>query len=76
MYQLLSGTRKDSKIPRHVVPGMVRNKALYMKDAIAKLTGGLTRRKLIPREVTKEILVEYLQKYGFKQEVVALLSNQ
>jgi len=77
IYQLLSGTREDGKIPRYAVPGLVRTKAIYMSDTIAKLAGEFSKEKNITqREVMEAALVEYLMKYGFKREVEALLKNQ
>ena len=76
LYQLLSGTREDGKIPRYVVPGMVKTKAIYMSDTIAKLPGEFSKEKNITqREVMEASLVEYLMKYWFKREVEALLKN-
>ena len=48
-----------------------------MSDTVAKLAAEFSREKNITqREVMEAALVEYLQKYGFKQEVEALLKNQ
>ncbi|SPF47256.1 conserved hypothetical protein [Candidatus Desulfosporosinus infrequens] len=77
VYQLLSGTKEDGKIPRYALPGLVRTKAIYMSDMIAKLTGEFSREKNVTqREIMEAALVEYLQKYGFKREIEALLKNQ
>ena len=76
IYQLISGTREDGQIPRYAIPGLVRTKAIYMSDTIAKLAGEFSREKNITqREVMEAALVEYLMKYGFKREVKALLKN-
>ncbi|KUO73683.1 MAG: hypothetical protein APF81_01895 [Desulfosporosinus sp. BRH_c37] len=77
LYQLVSGIKEDGKIPRYALPGLVRTKAIYMSDIIAKLAGEFSREKNVTqREVMEAALVEYLQKYGFKQEIEALLKNQ
>jgi hypothetical protein len=77
IYQLISGTREDGKIPRYAIPGLVRTKAIYMSDMIAKLAAEFSKEKNITqREVMEAALVEYLMKYGFKREVEALLKNQ
>ena len=77
IYQLLTGVKEDGKIPRYALPGMVRTKAIYMSDTVAKLAAEFSREKNITqREVMEAALVEYLQKYGFKQEIEALLKNQ
>ncbi|SPF51898.1 conserved hypothetical protein [Candidatus Desulfosporosinus infrequens] len=77
VYQLLSGTKEDGKIPRYALPGLVRTKAIYMSDMIAKLAGEFSREKNVTqREIMEAALVEYLQKYGFKREIEALLKNQ
>jgi len=77
IYQLISGVREDGKIPRYAVPGLVRTKAIYMSDMIAKLTGEFSKEKNVTqREIVEAALVEYLQKYGFKREIETLLKNQ
>jgi len=45
IYQLLSGTKEDGTIPRYVVPGLVRTKAIYMSDMVAKLTAEFSKEK-------------------------------
>ncbi len=76
IYQLLSGTKEDGTIPRYVVPGLVRTKAIYMSDMVSKLTGEFSKEKNISqREVVEGALIEYLQKYGFKKEIETLLKN-
>ena len=77
IYQLLSGTKEDGTIPRYVVPGLVRTKAIYMSDMVAKLTAEFSKEKNVTqREVMEGALIEYLQKYGFKREVETLLKNE
>ena len=77
IYQLLSGTVEDGTIPRYVVPGLVRTKAIYMSDMIAKLTAEFSKEKNITqREIVEAALIEFLQKYGFKSEIETLLKNQ
>lgn len=74
VYNLLTGVREDGKLPRYAVPGLVRTKAIYMSDLIAKLTAEFSEEKNITqREIVEAALIEYLQKYGFKQEVESLL---
>jgi hypothetical protein len=76
IYQLLSGTKEDGTIPRYVVPGLVRTKAIYMSDMVAKLTAEFSKEKNITqREVMEGALIEYLKKYGYKREVDVLLKN-
>jgi hypothetical protein len=77
VYQLLSGVKEDGKIPRYALPGLVRTKAIYMSDMVAKLAGEFSREKNVTqREIMEAALVEYLQKYGYKKEIEALLKNQ
>ncbi len=77
LYQLLSGTKEDGKIPRYAVPGLTRTKAIYMSDMVANLTAEFSHEKNITqREIVEAALIEFLQKYGYKQEVEALLKNQ
>ena len=74
VYQLLTGVKEDGKIPRYAVPGLVRTKAIYMSDMIARLTAEFSKEKNVTqREIVEAALVEYLQKYGFKNEIEALL---
>lgn len=76
VYALISGIREDGKLPRYAVPGLVRTKAIYMSDLIAKLTAEFSEEKNITqREIVEGALIEYLQKYGFKQEVDSLLKK-
>lgn len=76
VYTLLSGIREDGKLPRYAVPGLVRTKAIYMSDLIAKLTAEFSDEKNITQlEIVEGALIEYLQKYGFKQEVDSLLKK-
>lgn len=77
IYQLLSGTKEDGTIPRYVVPGLVRTKAIYMSDMVSKLTAEFSKEKNISqREIVEGALIEYLQKYGFKREIDTLLKNE
>lgn len=77
IYEMISGTKEDGTIPRYVVPGLVRTKAIYMSDMVAKLAGQFSKEKNITQiEVVEGALIEYLQKYGFKREIETLLKNQ
>ena len=77
VYQLLNGVKEDGKIPRYAIPGMARTKAIYMSDKVASVMGEFSREKNVTqREIVEAALVEYLQKYGFKQEVEMLLQNR
>lgn len=76
IYQLLTGVKEDGKIPRYAVPGLVRTKAIYMSDMIAKLAGEFSKEKNVTqREIMEAALIEYLQKYGFKREIDTLLKS-
>ena len=77
IYQLLDGVREDGKIPRYAIPGIARTKAIYMNEQVAGMMGEFSREKNVTqREIVETALVEYLRKYGFKQEVGMLLSSQ
>jgi hypothetical protein len=77
IYHLLTGVKEDGKIPRYAVPGLVRTKAIYMSDMIAKLAGEFSKEKNVTqREIMEAALIEYLQKYGFKREIDTLLKSQ
>ena len=77
MYQLLDGVKEDGRIPRYAIPGMARTKAIYMSDKVANVMGEFSREKNVTqREIVEAAIVEYLQKYGFKQEVEMLLQNR
>jgi len=76
VYQLLTGIKEDGKIPRYAVPGLVRTKAIYMSDMIARLAGEFSKEKNVTqREIMEAALIEYLQRYGFKKEIETLLRN-
>lgn len=77
IYQLLTGVKEDGKLPRYAVPGLVRTKAIYMSDMIARLTTEFSKEKNITqREIVEAALIEYMQKYGFKREIDTLLKSQ
>ena len=77
IYQLISGTKEDGKLPRYIVPGLVRTKAIYMSDMVAKLTAEFSKENNVTqRDVVEGALIEYLQKYGFKREIESLLKNE
>jgi hypothetical protein len=77
LYRLLSDTKENGKIPRYALPGLVKTKAIYMSDMIARLAGEFSKEKNVTqREIMEAALVEYLQKYGFKREIEELLKNQ
>ncbi len=77
VYQLLDGVREDGKIPRYAIPGMAKTKAIYMSDKVADVMGEFSREKNVTqREIVETALVEYMQKYGFKQEIEALLQGR
>ncbi|OLS02257.1 hypothetical protein [Tissierella creatinophila] len=77
IYQLLSGTKEDGKLPRYIVPGLVRTKAIYMSDMVAKLAAEFSKENNVTqRDVMEGALIEYLQKYGFKKEIETLLKNE
>lgn len=76
VYQLISGTKEDGKIPRYALPGLTRTKAIYMNDMIGRLTGEFSREKNVTqREIVEAALIEYLQKYGYKAEIDALIKS-
>ena len=56
VYQLLSGIKEDGKIPRYALPGLVRTKAIYMSDMIAKLTGEFGREKNVTQREIEALL--------------------
>ncbi|WP_406242736.1 hypothetical protein ACF3M2_01905 [Tissierella carlieri] len=48
-----------------------------MSDMISKLTGEFSKEKNVSqREIVEGVLIEYLQKYGFKREIETLLKNE
>ncbi len=77
VYRLLTGVREDGKIPRYAIPGRARTKAIYMSEQVAGMMAEFSQEKNVTqREIVETALVEYLQRYGFKQEVEALLQNR
>ena len=52
------------------MPGLVRAKAVYTSDMVAKLAAEFSKEKNISqREVIEGAVIEYLQRYGFKNEI-------
>lgn len=61
LYQLIFGIKEDGKIPRYAVPGIVKTKAVYMNNTVAKLAAEFSKEKNITqREVMETALIEYL----------------
>jgi hypothetical protein len=76
IYQLLYGIKEDGKIPRYALPGIARTKAIYMNDMVANLTAEFSKeRNVTQREIVEAALIEFLQRYGYKAEVNAILKN-
>jgi hypothetical protein len=72
--ELLSNTCNSGKIPRYTLSGIVRTKAIYMNDSVANLAMEFSKEKNITqREIFEAAIIEYLQKYGYKEEVEAIL---
>lgn len=77
VYQIIDGIREDGVIPKYVIPGQSRSKAVYMSDRLANIVGDFSKEKNVSqREIIETSLVEYFLKYGFKQEVEAVLQNR
>lgn len=47
---MLLRAKEDEKIPRYALPGLVRTKAIYMSDMIAKLAAEFSREKTFLKE--------------------------
>ena len=58
-------------------PILVPIRRAKASDMVANLTAEFSHEKnIIQREIVEAALIEFLQKYGYKQEVEALLKNQ
>lgn len=76
IYQLLSGTKDDGRMPRYAVPGLARTKAIYMSDVVIQLMVEFSRKKnTTQREVVEVALIEFFKKYGFRHEIEAVLKS-
>lgn len=64
-------------IPRYAVPGIFVTKSVHMTNQLDQLVRDFSKEKNISqRELFEVALVEFFQKYGYKQEVDTLLQQK
>lgn len=67
-------SNENMQIPRYLVPGVARTKTIQMMNTLHDLIADYCNEYNIQQRVLFEVaLIEFFQKYGFKQEVDALL---
>ncbi len=67
----------EGQIPKYAVPGAPKTKSIYMSDLLARLVAEFSESKnLSQREIVEAAIVEYLKRYGFKQEMDRLLGKR
>lgn len=76
VYQLISGTQNDGRVPRYAVPGRAATKAMYMSYEIANLVVKYSREKNIKqKDIVEVAFIEFLYRYDYKHEVDTLLKS-
>lgn len=66
-----------SNTPSYAVPGVSKNKSIYMSDLLGRLLEDFSKTKNISqKEIVQTSLVEYFQKYGYHEEVKLLLNKR
>lgn len=73
LIELLS-FRSQEAIPKYILKGVLITKSFYISTDIDKLLKDFSRRKAITqKDIIHTALIEYFQKYGYSEEVSALL---
>ena len=76
LQQLLDADLGPAKIPRYMVGGFCITKSVHMSHKVDQLVKDFSEEKNITqREVYEVALIEFLRKYGFGEEVAALLKE-
>ncbi len=66
-----------SIIPSYAVPGVAKNKSIYMSDLLGRLLEDFSQTKNVKqKEIVQTALIEYFKKYGYNQEVKLLLEKK
>ena len=74
--QMLNGTEANNKLPRYAVPGRNITKAVSMTDELEALVNSYSREKNIKqKEIFEMAIIEFLQKYGYSEEVRSMLER-
>lgn len=69
--------RNTSTIPSYAVPGVSKNKSIYMSDLLGRLLEDFADTKnLRQKEIVETALIEYFKKYGYDDEVKLLLAKK
>jgi len=75
--QILSAKADSGKVPRYAVPGDSMTKSTYMSRRLAQLVDQFSeQRNVSQRAIVEGALVEFFKKYGFKEEMDALLQRK
>lgn len=69
--------KNTSIIPSYAVPGISKNKSIYMSDLLGRLLEDFSDTKNIKqKEIVQTALIEYFQKYGYHEETKLLLNKR
>lgn len=69
-------SEKEHELPRYNIPGAAGTKGFYMNKRVTKLVEEFCDVKNVSqREMAEGALIEYLKRYGFKEEVKTLLGD-
>ncbi len=67
----------DGHIPKYAVPGGPKTKSIYMSDLLSRIVTEFSESKnLSQREIVEAALIEYLKRYGYKNEMSKLLNKR
>lgn len=66
----------DGIIPRYAIPGVFVTKSVHMTNHLDQLVRDFSKEKNISqRELFEVALVEFFQKYGYKEEIDRLMEQ-
>lgn len=69
--------KNTSIIPSYAVPGVSKNKSIYMSDLLGRLLEDFSDTKnLRQKEIVETALIEYFNRYGYQEEVKLLLNKK
>lgn len=74
LIQLLS-YRQQNTVPKYVIKGIMATKSFYISTEVDRLIKDFSKRKgIAQKDIIHTALLEYFQKYGYKEEVEVLFT--
>lgn len=74
LIDLLLPTVENGKLPRYSIPGTAKSKTIQMSHLVEQILVDYSREKNITqRELVEVALIEFLRRYGYKEQVERLL---